>query len=78
MTSEDGRSVQAEKGDGSSVKSESVEVTDDDDDDDMGISFTAAVVTSSAHEGKYCLDMETTTHSQSVCRYDTVLCTGVC
>jgi len=53
MTSEDGRSMKAHKGDTSSVKSDAFEV-DDDDDDDMGISFTAAA-TASAREGKYCL-----------------------
>ena len=52
MTSEDGRSVQAVKGDASSVKSDDVE---DDDDDDMGISFTAAA-RASVREGKFCLD----------------------
>ena len=62
MMSEDGRSMQAQRDDNSSVKSESVEVAGDDDDDDdvdMGISFTAAV-TASAREGKYCSEKETT------------------
>jgi len=53
MTSEDDRSIQAQKGDASSVKSDAFEVFEDDD--DLGISFTAAT-TASVHEGKYCLD----------------------
>jgi len=49
--SEDSRSEQAQEGDASSVRSDSVECDDEEDADDIGIIFTAPA-TVSTHQGK--------------------------